>query len=130
MHVPNEIRPIVRREHMPQLDVADYIPLLVALGEQNPYNNYTAGWIDPHSLFFHQDVDPSRAQGLPQNSADKPVLISRDLALFDGNHRAWRKWQNHELVQFVRLNVLFADMLPWLRKWSLDRVLNNPINRS
>lgn len=118
MHVPNEIRPIVRRVNMPQLDVTQYPSLMAALGDEWPDTTWQAGWIDPHSLFFHQDVDPARARDMPAENRSKPVLITRDAAILDGNHRAWLKWQQHELVQFLRVNVLFADILPWLRTWA------------
>lgn len=116
MRVPNEIKPIIGRAQMPQIDYKTLGQLLVWLGEQIPGLHITTGYIDPRLLFYHQDIDTTKAINIPFSVLSLPVVLSLDNALIDGNHRAYRHVLDKSLVPFLRLNMTFREAI---------RVINN-----
>lgn len=115
MHVPNEIKPIVRRADMPQIEEQWLGDLLVWLGERGLY--IKAGRVIPSLLFYHQDVMVIKARHilkLQRGLLAKPVIISADMALLDGNHRAFAHHIEGTLVPYIQFGASFDKLLPVL----------------
>lgn len=76
----------VPRQDMPQVDEVDYIPLLVHLAKKRA--NVEVLTASPDSLLFHQHVYEQYIPALGSPDMDKPLLISKEGYVLDGNHRA------------------------------------------
>lgn len=75
----------VPRPVMPQVDECD----LTALIEFVTFRGCETkeGKTDPDELHFHQRVDFDKCKKMKKETLKKPVLISLDMFVLDGNHR-------------------------------------------
>ncbi len=79
----------VPRPVMPQVDEVDYGHLLSYLrGEGVEVGEET---VDPRTLRAHQRVDHARVRAMTPGQLRKPILVSLDSFILDGNHR----WFGH-----------------------------------
>lgn len=77
----------VPRQDMPQVDEGDYVPLLCHLARARA--NVEVLTADPNDLLFHQHVIEARIPARGDCAQlNKPLLISKEGYVLDGNHRA------------------------------------------
>ncbi len=97
------------------MDEAD-LPTMLADAVGGP------GWkfqvMSPLLLRPHQYVNHNRAMGMPVEVALKPIIISLDGGVVDGNHRLYR-YKNDLILAKIPMNVLklnlgFEEALDWL----------------
>lgn len=97
---------------MPQVDEAD-LPQLVALA-------YVAGLapcfdvVPPHALKAHQRADHRRAATIPSLLLRKPLLVSQDGYVLDGNHRRIGNQMAHTPCNVIRIGLDFDKAIAWL----------------
>lgn len=105
----------IPRAEMPQIDGAD-LPHLVATAFDG---GHTPSFeiVDPHTLHAHQRVNHARALAMPPGVYMKPILISADDYVLDGNHRWWSHVHRHEgVMSAIRIGLPFDDAIAWLFK--------------
>jgi len=107
----------VPRDVMPQIDDALY-PKLIQFGQVHGVV-FETKQIEPHVLKPHQHIDKLKANhiaALPE-VFNKPVLVSVDDYILDGNHR----WLSHLLVNkpvnTYQINRTFEDAILFLFKF-------------
>lgn len=79
----------VDRAIMPQVDEKDIPELLVHLASLGIHAYQRA--VDPHTLKGYQRIVPAKVKGIARNNRvllSKPILMSSDGIIIDGNHRA------------------------------------------
>jgi hypothetical protein len=76
----------VPRQDMPQIDEGDLIPLIVHLTKKRV--NVRNALVPPDDLLFHQHVFESRIPASTSPDMERPLLVSGDGYVLDGNHRA------------------------------------------
>lgn len=104
----------VPRELMPQVDEI-YYPRFIVDAFKGP--GVTFGTIDPRGLRAHQHVYHARAKAMSEQVRIKPLIVSDDDYIIDGNHRWWASVHgNHEWVNVIRLGMPFDPALIWLRR--------------
>lgn len=79
----------VPRPIMPQVDEKDYPTLVSWLLHDKGVDVTVNEACDPAALRAHQRVDRFHAERLPPGVLDKPILVSGDSYVLDGNHRWW-----------------------------------------
>lgn len=105
----------IPRAKMPQVDGKD-IPHLVASAYQEGHQP-SFEVVIPDSLHAHQHINYNKAKEMPVQVSMKPVLVSLDNFVLDGNHRWWyHKFNKDEPMNIVRIGLLFDDALEWLFK--------------
>jgi hypothetical protein len=105
----NDVAPMIPREKMPQIDEKFYADLLVFLGSRGI--SFTAGFIEPDKVFSHQIVDVNRAVVMSKECLAKPVLLSKDRCILDGNHRWYKHKTDGSSVPFIGIETDFFDAL-------------------
>lgn len=104
----------IPRAKMPQVDEKD-MPRMLADASKDI--GWEFGTITPNSIASHQYVNHKRAVDMPLHWAIKPILVSSDNAVLDGNHRLYSyRWWNgdHKEMIVIRLNLPFEEALDWL----------------
>lgn len=104
----------VPRDHMPQVDEHD-LPALVAAAVAQNQLSPTFEVAKVHDLRAHQKVDMKRVRAMPDELLLKPILISRDGFVLDGNHR----WTAHVLLNApltpaIKIGLNFGEAIDWL----------------
>jgi hypothetical protein len=103
----------VPRAVMPQVDRKDLPQLIVKAWEKKL--NPTLEVVDPKELHAHQHIDFNLAKNMPIEVKLKPVLVSRDSYILDGNHRWWRNVYDHDsAMNVIRIGYNFEQALDWL----------------
>jgi hypothetical protein len=103
----------VPRPDMPQVDEAN-LPELVARAF-NAGISPTFDVTDPRRLRAHQRVDHARAAGMPLAVKLKPILVSSDGYVLDGNHRWWAHVHEDDgYISVIRLGLPFEQAIAWL----------------
>lgn len=109
----------VPRDQMPQVDEKDIPRLLVYLGVLGV--KLSAGHIPVSRLVPHQDVDWVKARALANVAKDvltKPVLITSDECIIDGNHRvAAHTVAGIEFIGYIQIGVTFEEAIPLLNSF-------------
>ena len=101
----------IPRQNMPQVDEKD-LPRLVA--DSFSLHGCTFEVVAPTELHAHQRVSHARALSMPQQVMAKPIVISRDNYVLDGNHR-WFAHKEHKLpLLAIRIDLPFDEALDWL----------------
>jgi hypothetical protein len=95
----------VPRSVMPQIDEAD-LPALCEWASSRGVGVATVT-LTADQLHFHQRVNLHRVATMPQAIYDKPLLISRDGYVLDGNHRAVAHKQRGEPARCIQLDASF-----------------------
>jgi hypothetical protein len=112
MQFANDIEPIVPRTQMPQINREDFADMLVFLGSHGV--SFSAGYIDPATVFSHQEVDVNKALAMPPEVLAIPTLLSKDEAIIDGNHRWCGHFTNKTQMPFLRIETDFFSALKLL----------------
>ena len=99
----------VPRSVMPQIDEAD-LPALISFVTEHGVR-VTEVTRSPDQLHFHQRVNLHRVATMPQAVYDKPLLISRDGYVLDGNHRAVAHKQRGEPASAIQLDATFLGAM-------------------
>lgn len=99
----------VPRSVMPQIDEAD-LPALCEWVESCGVR-VTEVTRSPDQLRFHQRVNLHRVATMPQVVYDKPLLVSRDGYVLDGNHRAVAHKQRNEPARCIELDATFLGAM-------------------
>ena len=86
----------IPRAMMPQIDAADSTALVEWLTWEGV--DVVSVMREPDSLRFHQKVDWDRVHSMDPETYSKPIWISSDGYVLDGNHRAWAHKLNGEKV--------------------------------
>lgn len=94
---------------MPQVDESDYPALLSYLFWTGA--EPTDVLIDPSEVRHHQRVqlDRARARAMPASVLAKPILVSNDGYVLDGNHRAAAHKYLGSPMRAIRLDVAFEE---------------------
>lgn len=102
----------IPRKEMPQVDEAN-LPELVAKAWE--YGHQPAfDVVDAHTLHAHQRVNHERALSMTEMVKLKPILVSRDGFVLDGNHRAFAHKHDNTPANVIRLGMDFDAALDWL----------------
>lgn len=101
----------VPRDRMPQIDEEHY-PRLVRDALQGPGIAFAT--INPHNLFAHQKIDHHRAENMDLRLRIKPLIVSADDYVVDGNHRWWANvYGGASWINVLRLNTDFEAAIAW-----------------
>lgn len=100
----------VPRPFMPQIDMAKY-PQFIA--DALP-RGVTFDVVPVNSLHAHQRVLHFRASAMPDEARLKPIIVSSDGYIVDGNHRWWAHvYQHAPLIAVIRLGLPFKNAVDW-----------------
>lgn len=103
----------VPRAEMPQVDEMYYPRLITEATTKGP--GVVFDTVHPATLRAHQKVNHERAKAMPENGRIKPLIVSADGFVVDGNHRWWAAVHGgHEWVNVIRLGMNFDPALVWL----------------
>jgi hypothetical protein len=99
----------VPRRLMPQIDEAD----LTALAEWLAWRGVkmTDTVVRAEQLQFRQKVDFNKVKTMPPAVYAKPVLISNDYAVLDGNHRSWAHKLKGDPESAMMIDLPFAEAI-------------------
>lgn len=118
---PGEFLPFyVPRERMPQVDEKDTVRMIVdAAHIALPVGGFhplpTLEVLPPCEIRAHQRVDHRRAAAMNPAIRAKPIIISRDNYVVDGNHRWWAHVKaGSEAIPVIRLALDFDEAIRWL----------------
>lgn len=102
----------VPRPVMPQVDACD----LTALCEFVTFRGCKIedGKAEPDDLHFHQRVDFDRCKKMKKDTLKKPVLLSLDKYVLDGNHRTMRHKLDGTKVPYIMLCKPFEEAIALL----------------
>lgn len=104
----------VPREMMPQVDEVFYPRLIAEATTKGP--GVVFDTVNPVTLRAHQRVNHDRAKDMSERVRIKPLIVSNDDYVVDGNHRWWASVHgNHEWVNVIRLGMTFDRAVTWLR---------------
>lgn len=104
----------VPREQMPQVDEADYPRFVADATYAGPGVEFDT--VSPRTLKAHQRVDHVRARSMDERVRIKPLIVSKDGYIVDGNHRWWASVHGkHEWVNVIRLSMAFDLAIAWLK---------------
>ena len=103
----------IPRLYMPQVDEKDLPSLTFAL--LNKFGSVKEGILDYRKLRAHQRVDRDRVNLMPPALLQKPILVSSDHFVIDGNHR-WHAHVARHLYdgKAIIIDLPFAKALTWL----------------
>lgn len=102
----------VPRDKMPQVDEWLY-PRLV----QDAYKTIGIEFItaNPRDLIAHQRIDHRKAESMGLRLRTKPIIVSADDYIIDGNHRWWANvYGSASWINALRLNGSFEEALSWV----------------
>lgn len=103
----------IPRDRMPQIDEAYYPRLIAEATSKGPGVIFDT--VDPRTLRAHQRVDHAKAKSMPERTRIKPIIVSSDGYVIDGNHRWWANVHgNHDWINVIRLDMPFDPALIWL----------------
>lgn len=109
---------------MPQVDAVD-LPWM--LSEAQASRGWYFDELEPEVIKSHQIVNHGRALGMPEKVAMKPILISSDNFVVDGNHRLYnRKMKKGALTKMlvIKLSWSFDEALDWLLEQPFTYTIN------
>jgi hypothetical protein len=115
LQLPEDILPMVPRTEMPQIDEIYYPDMLVWMGTRGA--TFAAGLVNPETCKSHQLVDIDRALGMSADKLVKPVLVSSDWCILDGNHRWYRHIHDKTSMPFIQINLDFFEAVKELEAY-------------
>lgn len=114
----------VPRDHMPQIDER-YMPQFI----HDALDGLSAGGVrgvafevtDARQFKAHQRINHAKAAAMPEACRLKPIFVSADGYVIDGNHRWWahvKRWQlslrsSDLLLPAFRLDLPFDKAVDW-----------------
>lgn len=99
----------VPRQNMPQVDEGDLLPLLCHLAKSHV--QVITELVAPNELLFHQHVFEDRIPAPDSPDMHKPLLVSLEGYVLDGNHRAAAHKRYGTRPVIFRLTTDFKDSL-------------------
>lgn len=103
----------IPRAEMPQVDEVELPHLVATAFDAGHAPAFDA--VHPASLHAHQRVNHDRARSMPMEVKMKPVLVSSDDFIIDGNHRWWAHVHaGDELMNIIRIDMPFTQAIEWL----------------
>lgn len=97
---------------MPQIDEQDLAQMVRDATESIGAPRFRV--IAPHKLHAHQKVSHARAASMPEEVRRKPIVVSSDGFVVDGNHRAWATRAAGDMAVAIELPCDFATACKWL----------------
>lgn len=113
-YLPGQFLPFyVPRCDMPQIDQADYLRLIDDVREDLGSSvEFDVARVS--NLHAHQRIDHNRAMHMKPDVKLKPVLVSSDGYVVDGNHRWWAHVHDgDEYINVIRINERFGTIVLW-----------------
>jgi hypothetical protein len=99
----------IPRDEMPQIDAITYPDLFSWLLQRKV--RYSVQRLDPNALHFRQHTGSEIVANMSQEVADKPILVSADGYVLDGNHRAtWHKLNGSQAMA-IQIELPFVNAL-------------------
>lgn len=92
---------LIPRGQMPQIREEDYLDLFLFLGGQGV--GFDAGWRTSRHFLCHQSVGEFDLSRFSFDLRRKPIIVSEELAIVDGNHRWYGHQLTHSPVPYFRL---------------------------
>ncbi len=111
-----DVAPMIPRTAMPQVDEIYYPDMLVWLGANHGVT-FRAGYTNPQVVKVHQEINIEKAMGLPAATLLKPVLLSKDGCVLDGDHRWYRHLQDRQPMPFIELSLDFMEAIKVLESY-------------
>lgn len=113
-YAAGQFRPFyVPREYMPQVD-AQFLPQLIHEAVADGYK-VAIRTKPPEMLRAHQRIDHARALSMAPDVRMKPILISVDGYVLDGNHRWWSHvHEGSPFLSAIDLGVPFDEGIAYL----------------
>jgi hypothetical protein len=102
----------VPRQDMPQIDEQDLVPLLVHLTKKR--TRVSNALIPPDQLLFHQHVFEDKVPRFDSPDMERPLLVSNDGYVLDGNHRAMAHKRNGSRPPCFILDADFTEAMALL----------------
>jgi hypothetical protein len=99
----------VPRRFMPQVDEADMSALVEWLSWNKIEISEATRTAD--QLSFRQHVNFDRVRSMPDDVFNKPIFISNDGVVLDGNHRAWAHKLANKPAQCLVIDLPFAQAI-------------------
>lgn len=103
---------LVPRSKMPQVDAADLPKLVAAAVMKSLATSFEV--VEAKQLRSRQRVNRRMAVQMPDFVLYKPVLVSKDDYVLDGNHRWYASKVRRKPITIIRLGLTFDEALPWL----------------
>lgn len=104
----------VPRERMPQFDEAVYPQLVI---DAMRWNSCQFDTVPPLTLHAHQRIDHRKAERMDPKDRIKPMIVSGDGYIVDGNHRWWANvYSGSPFVNVIRLTDDFDSCIEWALK--------------
>ena len=115
-YTPGEFLPFyVPRPAMPQVDERDTVRMLVDAANTLPIALPQLTVLDPRSLRAHQRIDHAKAASMSEAVRAKPIIVSDDNYIVDGNHRWWAHIKaGSRVIPVIRLAHDFDEAIAWL----------------
>jgi hypothetical protein len=125
-----EILPFyVPRPIMPQIDEQDFDEFIAFAKSRGADVRLTT--FDPLDLHAHQRIDPIKLARMPDSVRAKPIFVSLDLYILDGNHRwAMHLMTHSQDVPALQLNLRFADAIQLMFNFPKTYALENSAERN
>lgn len=111
----------VPRRDMPQIDEADYPLLFEYLGQNGV--GVEPRLFHPDELMIHQQMDRLSVATMPLETARKPVLVSRDHYVLDGDHREEWLLKEGVLVDAFVIGADFGEAVELLCHFPMVRTI-------
>lgn len=113
LQIPEDVLPMIPRTAMPQVEEIYYPDLFVWLGDQGV--TFAAGHCDPAICKVHQIIDFKKALAMHADVLLKPVLLSRDTCVLDGDHRWYRHKHDNTPMPYIQIDLEFAEAIKRLK---------------
>jgi hypothetical protein len=110
--VPQGDDGIVSRADMPQINERDIPALLAYLGTLSV--TFSAGVIDPLKVRAHQAIDVDKAMAIPPKILTKPVLMSQEPVIIDGDHRWYRHCVDKTQMPYIQIEAEWHVCLKYI----------------
>jgi len=109
---------LIERSKMPQIKIKDYGKLEKYLADNKVGYRYTA--LPTRDLQFVQDVNHDIMNFLKNKTdvLDKPIIVSKDMIILDGNHRAYTNGKMNRKNNVLLLDCDFREGYKLLTKFS------------
>jgi len=102
----------IPRDEMPQIDEKDYVVFFGFLKERNVQMEIKT--FHPKELHAHQRVNWSKVHAMDQTVMDKPILVSKDGYVLDGNHRWWAHVLQKTDLKAYQIDLEFEEAIKLL----------------
>lgn len=113
----------VPRPVMPQIEEEDYADFLAFAMSRGVHVRRTK--VSPCLLHPHQRLDKFHAASLPPEVQAKPIFVSIDNYILDGNHRWMMHMKFHMEVEIIQLSQPFEEAIALMFSFPKTYALEN-----